>query len=136
MTTPNQYHLSGRAITVDYYTDGHGPITGVEGLVFFVYQDSHLSKTFGQGEVRVVDVGDLGQVVSVTLAPTVDTGSTTFSLLIPSVELSDGTGTVPITTEGITAIHRILAAAIGHPQHDTYTVTRLSGTAAFGENPL
>jgi len=86
--------------------------------------------------VRTVKVDDLGMVVSVTLVESVDTGRTTFSLLIPDVQLPEQQTSVFIHTEGITTVHRVFVALIGHPQSETYTVTALDGTAAVGPLPL
>ncbi len=75
-------------------------------------------------------------IVSVTIVESVDTGSTTFSLLVPYVQLPGQQSSVYICTEGITTIHRIFVALIGHPQSETYTVTALDGTAAVGPLPV
>jgi hypothetical protein len=40
-----------------------------------------------------------------------------------------------IETFGVTTIY-VLVGAIGHPQHETYTVTTLRGTAAARPLPL
>ncbi len=97
------------------------------------YQDAHQSREFFDKDVRTVAVEDLGTVVSVTLVMTVDIGFTSFSLLIPQVQLPDQPEpAVFIRTEGITTVHRVFVGLIGHPQAETYTVTALSGTAAIG----
>lgn len=134
--TPNQFHLHGRDIGVSYFPDGFGPPVKDEGPTILTYQDAHRSLVFHESEVRTVDVPDLGRLVSVTLVRTVDVGSTTFSLIVPDVQLPADASSTTIHTEGITTIHRIFAAAIGHPQHETYTVTKLTGTAAVGPLPL
>ena len=90
----------------------------------------------GLDEVRTVKADDLGMLVSVTIAETIDTGSTTFSLLVPEVELPEQQVSVFIRTEGITTVHRVFVGLLGHPQAETYTVTELDGTAAFGPLPL
>jgi hypothetical protein len=70
-----------------------------------------------------------GTVVSVAIFRTIDSGSTTFSVLIPRVNLSAGERIV-ISTEGITATHRFsVVLAFNHGQLDAYTVTPLHGTA-------
>lgn len=132
---PNQYHVQGGGISVSYYPDGFGPPIAERGSLRFVYQDAHLSQSFFDGEVRSVAVADLGAVVSVTLVMTVDTGRTTFSLLVPDVQLPTQDSSVSINTEGITTVHREFVALIGHPQSETYTVTQLDGTAVFGLLP-
>jgi hypothetical protein len=134
-SVPNQYYLHGGGMSVSYYPAGFGPLTE-DGPLHLVYQDAHLSQAFRGDEVRTVDVADLGTIVSVTLVMTVDIGSTTFSLLVPDVQLPEQQNSVFIHTDGITTVHRAFAALIGHPQRETYTVTALSGTAAFGPLPI
>jgi hypothetical protein len=133
---PNQYHIQGGGISVSYYPDGFGPPVLDRGSLLFVYQDAHRSQSFFSDQVRTIKVDDLGTVVSVTLVETVDTGSTTFSLLVPDVQLPEQQTSVFIRTEGITTVHRVFVALIGHPQSETYTVTALDGTAAVGPLPL
>ena len=135
---PNQYHLHGGGISVTYSPHGYGPPDAGRGSLIFVYQDAHRSESFYSDgtNVRTVKVDDVGMVVSVTIVQSVDTGSTTFSLLVPDVELPDGQSSVFIRTEGITTVHRAFVALIGHPQAETYRVTQLDGTAAFGPLPL
>lgn len=135
-SVPNQYYLHGHGISVTYYPEGFGPVIAGRGRLRLVYQAAHQSRSFYDEDVRTVDVADLGTVVSVTLVLTVDTGSTTFSLLVPNVQLPEQQNWVFIHTEGITTLHRVFVALIGHPQSETYTVTALSGTAAVGPLPL
>jgi hypothetical protein len=133
--TPNQYHLHGDGIQVSYFPDGEGPLTQ-RGPVVLTYQDEHQSLAFRREDVRTVEVADLGTIVSVTLVMTVDMGSTTFSLLVPHVQLPGGESSVTIHTEGITTIHRAFVALIGHPQAESYRVRCLTGTASIGPLPL
>lgn len=136
---PNQYHLHGRGLSVSYYPDGTGPPLQDKGRLRMVYQDAVQTLNFYDADIRVIDSSpdDVGTVVSVTTVRTVDTGSTTFSLLVPLVALPDDlNGPVSIETIGLTTIHRILASAIGHPQREVYTVTGLRGTASAGILPI
>ena len=136
MTAPNQYHLRGEGISVAYYPDGFGPVPEGRGPLHVVYQDAFRSLAFYGEEARTVKVSDLGTVVSMTIVETVDTGYTSFSLLVPNVDLPADPSSVSINTEGITTIHRIFVALIGHPQSESYTVTPLNGTAAVGPLPF
>ena len=135
-SVPNQYHVNGGGISVSYYPDGFGPPVEDRGSLLLVYQDAHRSQSYFSDEVRTVKVDDLGMVVSVTLVESVDIGGTTFSLLVPDVQLPEQQTSVFIHTEGITTVHRVFVALIGHPQSETYTVTALDGTAAAGPLPL
>jgi hypothetical protein len=93
------------------------------------------SRAFSGKEIQIVDT-ELGQIVSVVLLLTPDSGSTTFSLLVPRVNLPAGHPT-PIHTDGITAIHRFsIVPASLHGQLDHYSVTPLHGTASVIIVPL
>jgi hypothetical protein len=131
--TPNQYHVEGGGINVSYYPQGEGPELGDRGRMRLAYQDVHQSRVFFDADVRTVDVADLGTVVSVSLITSVDAGYTSFSILIPQVQLPDQPEpSIFIRTEGITTVHRTFVGMIGHPQEESYTVTELCGTAAAG----
>ncbi|MBV8521836.1 MAG: hypothetical protein JOY71_06885 [Acetobacteraceae bacterium] len=98
------------------------------------YQDVNGTRNFSGNDIRLSEVPDLGTVVTVTLQITVDSGSTSFSLLLPRVNLPGPPATplaVPVVTEGITTVHHLsLVPAFQHGQQDTYMVTQLRGTAA------
>jgi hypothetical protein len=130
--TPNQYHLAGKGISVSYFPNGEGPILAEHGAVKLVYN----GRPFRADAVRTKTVDDLGTVVSVTIAAAIDTGSTTFSLLIPDVELPGLQSSAFIRTKGITTVRRASVALIGHPQAETYSVTELDGTASLDLLPL
>jgi len=135
LVQPNHYQLSGGHhhgghLTVSYTTHS-GPATPQfpQGPPRFTYQDATQSLSFSGKDIEIVET-QLGQVVTVRIHLTVDSGSTTFSLLVPRVNLVPGQP-APIHTEGITAIHRLsLAPGLNHGQLDQYSVTPLHGTAS------
>ena len=131
-TAPNHYQLSGGGISVTYLPVGAG------GLAHLNYQDAQRTLNFTGDQIRKVDVPDLGSIVSVTLTITVDTGSTTFSVLIPQTTLQGGIGaSAHIRTDGITTVHRFSPVQIFNlGQDELYTVTPLRGTAASVIIPL
>lgn len=119
---PNLYQLHGEKLQISYST------SSIRGTPGFSYQDGHQSLSFHGDEIRTTPT-DLGTLVSVTIRKTVDTGSTTFTLLLPRVNLQK-TLTASITTEGITTEHRISPVpALNQGQLDTFTVTHLTGNA-------
>ena len=131
---PNLWSLSGGGIHVRFWTFTLGPIRQGDEPPHLTYHDSHRTLSFHGDEIRSVDVPDLGTVVSVTIVLTVDTGSTTFTLLLPRVNIaSQGpSNSVPVSTEGITTVHAgPFGPHLGHAQEEFYTVTPLMGTAAF-----
>ena len=87
----------------------------------------HLAALNFSGDEITVEDTALGRQATVTIVRTVDVGNTTFTLLIPFVNLISGSHA--ITTLGITAIHRTSIAGIGHGQLTTYHSTVLHGTA-------
>ena len=119
---PNLFSLSGGGLTVSL------ALSGIDGKPHFSYQDSHQSQSFSGDEITVEETA-LSTLASVTVVKTVDLGDTTFTLLVPRVNLS-GAASHVIQTIGITAMHRTTIAGLGHGQLTTYHVTRLYGSAA------
>jgi hypothetical protein len=74
---PTTWILAGGGVQVRYSVAGPN----------FQYQDSQRILDFTGQEIRVVDVPDVGTLVSVTIVLTVDSGSTTFTVLLPRVNL-------------------------------------------------
>lgn len=120
----NFFNLSGGDIHVDFAT------TSLTSQPQLTYHDQAHSHQFIGNEIRIVEVPDLGSIVSVTLSITVDVGSTTFSLLIPQVAVPIAGGSTHVATEGIRTVHKRPFALPAAGQHDLYHVTRLTGTAS------
>ena len=118
---PNQYDLSGKHLHVTYST------TGIDGKPHFSYQDLQQTLSFTGDEIRSVET-EIGTLVSVTIRMTVDTGGTTFSVLLPHVNIP-GEQSVSIQTFGITTLHKFSILPV-NGQRDFYTTTRLNGTAS------
>jgi len=120
---PTQYQLSGSGIHVSYST------SSLQGKPLFSYHDAFQIKSFSGDQIQTADT-ILGTLVTVFLIQTVDGGSTTFTLLIPHVNLPPS-NVANITTEGITTLHKF--SIVGPPQGQTelYTVHTLDGTASF-----
>lgn len=119
---PNLFQLSGNSVHVNYST------SGIDGKPHFHYQDSQHNLNFAGNEIRTVAC-DLGAVVSVTIQGSIDSGSTTFSVLIPRSNLNVGE-IGHLRTDGVMTIHRFsIVPALNHGQLDHYTVTPLNGTA-------
>lgn len=127
MATPNSFDLSGQAIHVGYTT------SGIDGKPHLSYQDTSRSLTFtGPDQIETVETA-LGSVVSVTIFRTIDAGSTSFSVLIPRLDIGPGERAA-VHTEAITTIHRFsIIPKLNTGQLDRYTVTRLHGSATVVE---
>ena len=119
---PNLYQLSGGGIHITYSTSGIG------GQPHFTYHDALQVKHFTGNQITTVQTS-IGTMVTVLIHLTVDAGSTTFSVLLPNVNLPTGLfASANITAEGITTLHRF---SIFHIQGQTefYTVVPMQGTA-------
>lgn len=125
MSTANTFNLQGHNLHISYSS------TSFSGAPLLTYQDSTKVLNFiGNDQIRTVDA-EFGQLVTVTIALTVDNGSTSFTLLVPNVNLGSS-NQAHVNTEGITTIHRV--AFTPNPiqgQTEIYSFTKLSGSATF-----
>ena len=125
LVTPNVYELKGGKLHVKFST------TSKNGQPYFAYQEGSRSFSFKGNEIRQVK-SDVGTLVSVTIHMTVDSGSTTFTLLVPAVNLAEQDSPAQIHTIGITTVHRFsVVPAANHGQTELYTTTQLSGTGSL-----
>ncbi len=120
---PTLYELSGNGIFVTYMT------TSLTGQPQFYYQDAFQAKHFTGNQIQTVDT-IIGKLVTVFLIQTVDGGNTTFTLIVPTVNLP-ASNVANITTEGITTLHKFSIFKPPQGQTETYSFHRLSGTASF-----
>jgi len=122
---PNVYELKGGQLHIKFST------TSKDGQPYFSYEDGSRSLSFKGSQIRQVQA-DLGTLVSVTIHMTVDSGSTTFTLVVPKVNLAEQNSTAQIHTVGITTTHRFsVVPAFNHGQTEHYTSTELSGTGSL-----
>ena len=95
----------------------------------FNYDDGKLSRLFKGDEIRTEYTEKIGTLVSVTIHLEIDTGSTSFTAVIPKVGLGQSTSE-PITTIEITTVHkRRVPGPTPQGQDDLYTVHPMKGTA-------
>ncbi len=80
LTSPNLYELHGQHLRVTYST------TSFDGTARLDYKDAHQSLHFMGDQIRQLDT-EIGTLVTVTTFKTIDTGSKSFSLLLPHVNL-------------------------------------------------
>jgi hypothetical protein len=93
--------------------------------------DVFQAENFTGNEIQTADTV-LGRLVTVFLTQTFDSGSTTFTLLVPSVNLPPSK-VANITTEGIATLHKFAIAKPPRGQTELYTVDKLDGMARFVE---
>jgi hypothetical protein len=120
--TPNMYDLKSDHLHVTYST------TSKNGQPYFSYQDDTKTLSFKGKEIRE-EKSEIGTLVTVTIHMTIDSGSTTFTLLVPTVRLQEYTPAT-INTIGITTVHKFSVVPVANlGQTEAYTTTELSGTA-------
>ncbi|WP_375510789.1 hypothetical protein [uncultured Nostoc sp.] len=125
--TPNLYNFTGynskgEKVSVNYST------SSFTGKPLFNYQEQKQTLNFAGDEIRTVDT-EIGTLVTVTIKKTVDTGNTTFSLLIPRVNLGSS-NEVKVETKGITTTNRFsVIPQFNQGQKQIYTTIHLKGTA-------
>ncbi|HEX6405183.1 MAG TPA: hypothetical protein VF003_18820 [Pseudonocardiaceae bacterium] len=124
VNTPDLYSLHGDQLRITYST------TSFDGKPRFDYQDATQIHSFEGDQIRTVTT-EIGMLVTVTLCRSIDRGSTTFTLLVPTVNLGSSQQ-APIDTMGITTIRRFSPVpAFNQGQTELYRVTPLIGTASF-----
>ncbi|BCL39204.1 hypothetical protein [Nostoc sp. MS1] len=122
VNTPNLYELNGSGIKIIYST------SSFDGSPRFTYQDRQQTLQFAGDQIQTVGLS-IGTLVTVPIRRTVDTGSTTFSVLIPSVNLGE-TNQAKVVTDGITTTNRFnVIPKYNEGQRQFYQITHLEGTA-------
>jgi hypothetical protein len=120
---PNTYILSGNGIHVTYMT------RSIDGKPLLSYQDAATGTTFKGDQIRTV-ADEQSELASVSTRMAVDTGYTSFTLIVPRVHLAGGQA-AHVSTVGIVGVHRLTVDAPAIGQLDTYRTVRLSGTASI-----
>lgn len=122
---PNKFQLSGLGLQIEYTT------SGLDGKPILNYQNSDTNKAFFGKDIRIVN-SELGTIVSVTIQASTNSGpSTTFSMLIPKVNIY-ANEIAQIKTQGIKTIHRPSnVPTLNHGQLDMYSAITLEGTAQY-----
>src|SRR5205085_8879614 len=98
---PNHFQLTGHHTHITYDT------TSISGQPQFYYTSGSHSQSFSGNEIRS-EASELGTLVSVTIHRTVDTGSTTLTLIVPHVNLVNNESY--IKTEAIITAHHFFAS--------------------------
>jgi len=120
---PNSYNLSGIGLHITYTT------TGIDGKPHFTYHSTSQTLSFVGDQIQTTQ-SPLGTLVTVFIFRTIDGPSTSFTLLVPRVNLNSGEH-LQITTEGITTMHQFsIFPPQNHGQRDHYVVHALHGTAS------
>jgi hypothetical protein len=120
---PNQYDLQGEGVTVGYSTSSIG------GKPQLTYKKGRQTLSFSGDEIRAADT-EIGALVSVTIAKSVDRGFTDFSFLLPRIQLSASSSKQSFRTIGITTVVTTTIAGPVKGAQQTYKAIALSGKAS------
>ena len=120
-SAPNLFGLNGEGIAVTYST------TSIDGKPRFSYKKGRQALSFSGAEITSLGVG-IGTLVSVVIARIPDKGTTTFSILLPAIQLGDSRKQ-SFRTIGITTVEATTIAGPGKGVQQTYKTVALRGTA-------
>ena len=121
---PNQYILNDEDLTVTYtLLDPSNPT--------LTYNDGAQTRNFRGSEIRVMHT-EIARLVTVTTRMTVDTGSTSFSVLIPAVLSPDGQSQT-FETVGISTVHKTGPMIPSPGARETYEISKMRGTAQMAK---
>lgn len=118
---PNLFQLSGEGITATYST------TSIDGQPRFTYKKGRQTLNFAGSDIETANIG-IGTLVSVVVARIPDKSSTTFSILLPSIQLTD-TRKQAFRTIGITTVTATTIAGPPAGVQQTYKTVALRGSA-------
>jgi hypothetical protein len=116
--------LQGEGFKINYAT------SGFDGKPHFSYKAHGQSLNFSGDQIRTTST-DLGTLVSVTTTRTVDLGYTTFTLIVPHVNMGTNMS-VRISSHGAITRHK-MAPLRGYPlgQTEYNSAVCLQGTASW-----
>ena len=121
---PNVYQLAGDGLQMTY------TVSNANGESQLDYQDAQGSRTFTAQQIHS-EQSSLGTLVAVFLLQTVDTGSTTLTLVVPGVNLGTTTEQ-PIETFAVVTTNLFSILEMHTPrQTQLYQVYSLQGTAGL-----
>lgn len=125
-----QYMLQNEDLKITYLA------SGFQGLPYLTYQDQTQTLNFKGAEIRTAGT-EIGTLVTVTIKFTVDAGSTSFSVLIPAITLSNTQAEEVFKTVGVLTIHKTTPLVLPPTgARETYEVCELHGSASAVEVPL
>jgi hypothetical protein len=121
---PNLYDLQAYETRITYST------SSIAGVPQLSYQDQRLSLNFSGEEIRRLEA-EIGSLVTVTLEQIPDLQTVTLTLLVPSINLGEGSTESPVQTVAIVTTRRTTIAG-PQPQAgqvQTYRTLAVEGTA-------
>jgi hypothetical protein len=120
---PNLYQLTDSGLKISYSS------SSFDGKPRFTYEKGRKTLNFTGDEIHVDDT-EIGRLVTVTLAKTVDTGFTSFSVLIPQINLAKIGAKQAFRSIGVQTEHKLTIDTPATGPLETYKVTALRGSAS------
>lgn len=120
--TPNQYDLSGQGVRIVYSTSSIG------GKPQLSFTKGRTTLTFTGKQIEVLETS-IGALVTFTIAAVPDKSFTTFSILLPTIQLARETGRQAFNSIGMTTVHKTSLAGPVKGVQQTYNPVQLKGTA-------
>lgn len=125
---PNRYLLQSKdgKTKVDYETSSFGgpPVLNL------TLPPGHPIVHFSGSQIRVLNT-EVGSLVTVTTRLTIDAGSTSFSVLVPAISLTNLADHKAFSTDAILTTHSGPLSTPFAGVHETYQFVPLSGEARF-----
>lgn len=119
---PNQYDLQGTGITIGYSTSS---IAGRPQLTLKKGRQTH---SFSGDDIDTLDTR-IGTLITVTIAQVPDKEITTFSLLLPAINLATTSAKQAFSTIGVTTVHKTSITGSVKGPRQTYKTVALRGSA-------
>ncbi len=120
---PNQYELQGLGVRIGYST------TSIAGKAQLSFKSGRKTLNFTGDEIGTLDTA-IGALVTVTIATTPDRGFTSFSFLLPRIDLPKESAKQSFRSIGITTVHKTTIAGPPKGVQQVYKSVQLRGTAA------
>jgi hypothetical protein len=134
-----EYMFQGEKLTASYFPGGAGgPLVQGSQETFFTYQDHHMSKAFGEQDVDINQIENVGALISVALVESELEGGpmTTFTVIVPAVGVT-GDSPQNFKTKSITTVQAVSGVErVAFPALQPYQVDHLDGTASIHPLPL
>ena len=124
---PNRFTLQSNdgKTKVDYETTSF-----IGQPVFNLTQGPSPIRHFTGSQIRTVNT-EIGTLVTVTTHMTIDSGSTSLSVLIPAITMSGAAEQKKFTTEAIVTSHSGPNSVPSTGVHETYQFIPMKGSASF-----
>jgi hypothetical protein len=119
---PNQFDLQGQGISISYST------SSISGKPLLSFKKGRQTLNFSGDQIGALDT-QIGSLITVTIATKVDREFTTFSFLLPAIQLPGAGSKQAFRTLGITTVHKTSIAGPVKGAQQTYKTIALRGSA-------